>query len=151
MSQRDYYNGHKKFHCLSYLFVHDGTGKAVYIHGGERGATTDVMLLRGSSFGRKINQYVDVGDWVLCDGAWRHEGSPYLCRFTDRTYLTAAEMAFNFVIADKRVICENYYGRLHTLFPILNLWRLRLDKLDVWVRSLSILTNIHIENIAPLR
>ena len=107
--------------------------------------------MRNSDFGQKINQYVDYGHYVLCDGAWRHEGSPYLCRFTDRTHYTAAEMAFNYALSEKRVICENYYGRMHKLFPILDYFNLRTDKLDVFVRALAALTNIHIQHQSPLR
>ena len=150
-SQRDYYDGRKGFHCQSYLFLHDGSGKAVYIHGGEREATNDTTLLARSSFGRNVNRYIGNGDYVICDGAWRNEGAPFLCRFTDRTYLTAPEMAFNYRISEKRVLCENHYGRLHTLFPVLNYFRQKLDKLDVWVRASSFLTNVHIAHQAPLR
>ena len=96
--------------------VHDGKGKCVYIHGGEVGKTPDITLLRNSTFGRNINSFVEDGDWVLCDGAWRFEGAPYLCRFTDRVDFSAAEIAYNYVFSEKRVICENYYSRL--LFPI---------------------------------
>ena len=151
MSQRDYYDGRKGFHCKSYLFLHDGEGRAVYIHGGERGATNDATLLAKSSFGRNVHRYIGNEDYVICDGAWRNEGAPYLCRFTDRTCLTAAEMAFNYVLAEKRVLCENYYGRMHALFPILNHYRQRLDKLDVWVRAPSFLTNVHIDHQSRLR
>ena len=151
VSQRDYYDGRKKFHCKSYLYVHDGDGKSVYIHGGERGATNDQTLLSQSSFGRNINRFVENGNYVLCDGAWRNEGAPYLCRFTDRESLTAAEMTFNYILSEKRVICENYYGRMHAIFPILNHFQQRLSKLDVWVRALSFLTNIHIQHQSPLR
>ena len=60
-------------------------------------------------------------------------------------------MAFNYVISEKRVLCKNYYGRMHALFPILNYFRQRLDKLDVWFRALSHLTNVHMLHQAPLR
>ena len=151
MNQRDYYDGRKKCHCKNYLYVHTGDGLAVYVYGGERGAINDVTLYQNSEFARNINQYVAFGNWVLCDGAWRHVGSPLLTRFTDRRYLTAAEMVFNYTLSDKRVICENYYGRMHNLFPILDYFKLRIDKLDVWVRALTILTNIHIQHQSPLR
>ena len=131
--------------------LHDGTGIVVYIHGGERGAGSDIVLLRNSDFHQRINQYVEYGHHVVCDGAWRNEGAPYLTRFTDRNWLTAAEMAFNYVLSDKRVICENWYGRMHLLFPILDIFTLSLDKLDVYVRGLSILTNIHVQHQSPLR
>lgn len=131
--------------------VHDGNGICVYIHGGERGAWDDLTLLRNSTFHRRINQYVEHGHWVLCDGAWRNVGAPYLCKFTDRVWLTAAEMAFNYSLADVRVQCENWYGRMHLLFPILDLFMLGLDKLDVYVRGLAILTNINIQYQSPLR
>ena len=150
-AQRDYYDGRKGFHCKNYLYVHDGTGMVVNVHGGERGADNDNILLNRSMFKRRINQYVAFGDYVLCDGAWRHEGLPFLTRFTDREYLTAGEMAFNYVLSEKRVICENYYGRLHNLFPILNHFKLRVDKLDVFVRALSLMTNVHIQHQSPLR
>ena len=150
-AQSEYYDGRKKYHCKNYLYLHNGDGLAVYIHGGERGATEDITLLRRSSFYRNRDQYVDHGDYVLCDGAWKNEGSPFLCRFTDRRNLTALELAFNYVLSEKRVICENYYGRMHTLFPILDLFKQRLNKLDVWVRALSYLTNIHIDLQSPLR
>ena len=151
MGQREYYDGRKKFHCKNYLFLHDSEGSAVYIHGGERGATDDVTLLRRSSFGRNVNEYIEYGDYVICDGAWKNEGPPFLCRFTNRANLTAAELAFNYVLSEKRVICENFYARLHSLFPLLNRWTQRLDKLDVYVRALSYLTNVHIQNHSPLR
>ena len=151
ISQRDYYDGRKGYHCKNYLFVHDGSGKAIYIHGGERGALNDITLLRGSSFGRNIDQYVAFGDYVLCDGAWRNEGPPYLCRFTDRNTLSTIQLAYNYVLSDKRVICENYYGRMHGLFPILNYFQQRIDKLDIYVRAIAVLTNIHLKYQSPLR
>ena len=141
IAQREYYDGRKKFHCKNYLCLHDGTGSSVYIHGGERGSTEDVTLLRRSSFRSNLHQYVEIGDYVFCDGAWKNEGPPFSCRFTDRANLTAAELAFNHALSEKRIICENYYGRLHLLFPILVNFYQRLDKLDVWVRALSHLTN----------
>ena len=131
--------------------MHDGNGTAVYIHGGERGACDDLTLYRRSDFGKNIDRFVGFGHWVLCDGAWRYVGAPLLTRFTDRDYLTAAEMAFNYVLSDKRVLAENWYSRMHNLFPILNHFKYRLDKLDVWVRALAALTNIHIKHQSPLR
>ena len=151
IAQREYYDGRKGYHCKNYLYLHTGDGTAVYIHGGERGATDDVTLLRRSSFGRNIDRYVDFGDYVICDGAWKNCGPPFLCRFTNRVNFTAAELAFNYVLSEKRVICENYHGRLHLLFPILHYFTHRLDKLDVWIRGLSHLTNIHIQQQSPLR
>ena len=123
----------------------------MYIPDGEREATNDATLLTRSSFGRNVNRYVGNGDYVICDGAWRSEGAPFSCRFTNTTCLTTPEMAFNYIISEKRALCENYYGRMHTLFPMLNHFRQRLDKLDVCVRALSFLTIVHTAHQAPLR
>ena len=136
-SQRDFYDGRNEFYCQSCLFLHDGFGKAVYIYGGEKGATNDATLFARISFGRNVYRHVENGDFVICDVAWRNEGAPFLCSFTDETCLTAPEKAFNYIISEKRVLCENCYGRMHALFPMLNYFRQSLDKLDVRVRASS--------------
>ena len=110
VSQRDYYDGKKAFHCKSHSFSHDGEGRAVYIHGGETGATNDATLLARISFGKNVTRYVAIEDYVICHGAWRNEGAPYLCRFADRTCFTAAEMTFNYILSVNRVVCATFCG-----------------------------------------
>ena len=77
---------------------------------------------------------IDDGDYVICDGAWKNVGPPFLARFTNRANFTAAKSAFNHVSSEKRVICENYHGRQHSLLPTLDYFTQRLDKLEVWIQ-----------------
>ena len=68
-------------------------------------------MYRKSDFRDGINEFVEFGDHVLCDGAWRHEGAPLLTRFTDTDYYTAAELAFNYVLSERlfvRIIMGDY-------------------------------------------
>jgi len=151
--QREYYDNRKKMHCKNYLILHDGNGIAKYIHGGVPGRYNDITLWRDSSLYRQAPLFVAPNNWILCDGAWRNEGPPLLCGFTDRPngMLNALELVFNYLHSEARVISENYYGRLHMLWPILNYWTLRLDKLDTWMIALAFLTNVHCTYQSPLR
>ena len=149
--QRLYYDGRKKKHVCNFLMLHDGNGVCRYVHGAIQGSHNDITLLRDSDFFTNLDFVIDFNHFILCDGAWRYEGAPFLCSYTDRTFYTVLETVFNFLHAEARVICENYYGRLHLLFPILDYWTLRLDKLNVWIRALCYLTNVHITHQSPLR
>ena len=139
-------------HCMNWLTLHDGNGKCCYVHGGEPGRINDIELLRRSEFYQNINDYICIDtDAVLCDGTWMHEGEPFLTRFHGTEYLTYPELAFNLSLSECRVICENYYCKLHQLWPILNLWKYRLDKLNIFFRACVLMTNIIIEHQSPLR
>ena len=137
-------------HCKNYLFIHIGDGQCAYIHG-ESGRVNDIALLHGSNFYRNLSNHIKFGDGILCDAAWRFEGCPFVTRFTDCDHLSVYQTIFNYMLAEKRVLAENYYSRLHGLWPMLNLWSHRLDKLDIYVMALSLITNIHIVEQSPLR
>lgn len=151
--QREYYDGRKGYHCVNYLFIHDGNGCAIYIHGGVPGRHNDIYLLHNSSFYQSQHYHVSTNSnhFILADGAWRHEGLPFLCGFTDRHTFTAYEMVFNYLLAERRVLAENFYGRMHALWPIINYWTHRIDKLDPKVRALAWFTNVHLKYQSPLR
>merc|ERR1719242_1157490 len=104
--QREYYDGRKGYHCVNFLFLHDGNGEAIYIHGGIPGRENDITLLRGSSFYQNIHLNTSMHQehvW-LADGAWKDTGLPFLTGFTDRIALNVFETVFNYLHAERRVL-----------------------------------------------
>eukprot|EP01083_Nonionella_stella_P090831 253821_1 len=151
--QREFYDGRVKTHCVNYLYLHESDGTAAYVSKGKPGRKNDINLLNTSSFYLQIDRYIDIarGHGILCDGIWRHEAAPFITRFCERDDLSIGEIIFNYYQSEKRVIAENYYGRLHKLWDILKTFALANSKLDIFVHALSIATNKHIRFQSPLR
>ena len=153
ISQREWYDGRKKAHVTNNLCVHNGYGNVVYTHCDEPGIINDITLLRRSNFYQNIGDFIDIarGDVVVCDGIWRHEGLPFLCRFCEIEDLSGEQTIFNWSHSEVRIISENYYSRMHGIFPMIDNYRFSKDKWNIWFRVFCLWTNVYNNNISPLR
>ena len=146
-----FFDGRKKSHVQNFLVVHQGDGQAKYIHGAEPGIDNDITALRRSDFCRNIGRYVAPQHIVMSDGAWRYEGLPFVCRFTDNDDTTPAATIFNYEHSERRVLAENWYCRYRSLWPFMKYFTFRQDKIDIFYRAFAFFTNLHIRHAAPLR
>eukprot|EP01084_Bolivina_argentea_P162243 282374_1 len=117
--QRDYYDGHHKQHDIGFLVMCDGYGIVRYFYGGAVGRTNDIRMYSESDLFNNTQNYVQDGHYILADGIFRYFPPPLLTRYCNRQHLSEFEHAFNYQHSECRVIIENVFGRMKTLFPII--------------------------------
>lgn len=138
---------------MGFIVFVDGEGKARYVHGGLPGAQNDIALWYDSSFCKNINNFINHNDRILFDGIFAFLGPPFICPFRgDTETLTLRQKKFNEFQREARVIVENFFGRLKTIFPIFGeKWKLAREQLPLCFFNACALTNLHILSAHPMR
>eukprot|EP01083_Nonionella_stella_P275899 937148_1 len=149
-TQRMWYDGHKKYHCVGYIVITDGFGVPHLIYGPQAGRDPDLTILRHAGLDR-IGAVVLEGDSIIGDRIFRWLGAPYLCHFTGYNYYNVFELFFNFYLSKSRVIVENFFARTKTLWPAIEYYKGKLENADYSIRSAFIMTSIIIQHQDPLR
>ena len=150
-SQKTWYNGHKKHHSADFMCVHDGTGRVHHVSGPAPGSYNDIQQAKKSIFYTNTLSVLQPSHMVIADLAYYHIGYPYLAKIHYQDSYTLQENMYNAYHATVRVISENYYCRMKTIFPIFDYWTLKLDDIGYVFRAFVCITNVIITIQDPLR
>jgi len=145
--QRATYSGYKKKNTVKYeVTVSEKTGKPVYFSGPFPGPAADISIFRSGLKG-ELRAKGMVG---LADGTY--QGEMWCLEVPPRPYknLTVEQRAYHRALSKRRVLVENFIGRLKSFNALVARWRhsLRLHKIVFKV----ILNCVAIDlSIRPLR
>jgi len=127
LKQSFFYSYKHKCHSLGFMVAVDSRGLARLVAGPCGGVVNDVTFMKNSKLEDKLKSMVATGDTILYDGAFKSlyadlYTTPIISRGSN-TYMALHPSTVN--LHDKchrsaRVIVENYFGGLKSLFPI---WR----------------------------
>ena len=149
--QRHWFNGHKKCHTADFQLVHGGIGRAYHVSGPAPGSTNDITQAKKSIFYTNPQRYLEPNHKIISDLAYYYVGYPYLTKIHFQESYTPREIQYNSYHAKARVISENYYCRMKTIFPIFAFYTLKLDDIGFIFRAWVIVTNVIITIQDPLR
>lgn len=145
-NQREFYDGHHKQHDLGYFVCCSAEGIVVMVFGGAHCRLNDLQVLRNcSDFTTNQQHYITGNDRILFDGIFASVGPPFITPFVRRggRQLSALERRYNRILSRARIIIENVFARIKTLWPIVGrVYRLSKESLDITVRNAFILHNI---------
>ena len=146
----EFYDGHKKYHCLGCTNIIDGNGIARSAHGPAPGAWNDINGWYSSEYYGRQNELNCFGNGkLLADGIYRYAEGPFICSFAAVTNIK--QFYYNLFHLLARVVIENYHHRLKQYFPILTNYTYKLENFGLFYNTCLLLTNLLIINQDPLR
>lgn len=113
------------------------------------GSQNDIQLWYASDFGQHPTRYVG-NSLILFDGILNFCRGPLLCPI--RNPNTQAEVMYNLLQREARVIIENKFAWTKRLSPIVGLkYNLHLDSIGLVYHNCVLLTNVIIIHQSPMR
>ena len=147
--QRAFWDGHHREHNVGFLEFCDGRGVSDMVFGWTYGAMNDIQIWNCSPYYNNIQQYIG-NTQVLFDGIFEFVDGPFLTPIRDAS--TPAEIIYNCLQREARVIIENKFARTKVLWPLIGLkYNLDIDLIGLVYYNCVLLTNIIILVQDPLR
>eukprot|EP01083_Nonionella_stella_P002239 6446_1 len=149
--QRDYFDGHHGHHAFGYLCMVNGFGEPVYVYGPYEGRINDITYYTNCAIYREPLRFLLPNDLVFADRIFRYFPPPIVTPYCGLVVFTLYQLLFNFMHAHCRVLVENFFGRLKSIWRIFLYYPYSLQNLDIHWRACIVLTAIIIKHQDPLR
>ena len=147
--QREYYSGHKRYHCLKYQAVTTPDGLITCLHGPYEGRRHDAGIFQRSGLKGQLTEHMNrPGGGTYClYGDSAYPLSLYLQKGYLGNQLDLNEQAFNTHMSSVRQAVEWSFDDMATLWAYLDMkrqQRVRLQPVALFYRVATLLTNCYI-------
>lgn len=149
-TQRSVYSGKYKRHCMKIQCLVSPDGLCIHYAGAYRGAKHDSKIFRDSRVAEFAKNSKDGIKPILADSGYQGCQDVYpelVIPYKKRPggQLSEDQKNFNHDLSRDRIIVENFFGRMKTLFGVLKVFRGTTEQLQILLPIIVCLTNFYIE------